>query len=514
MVRSARSTSGSVLVVEDDEALRFGLCASLRRLGYDVHEAGTCASTLAAFVEHRPDVVLADMRLPDGDALQLLPQLRALDRSVPILIMTGYGTIDLAVRAVKQGAEDFVTKPVDFDALSWFVRISIAKRRTHQSGVRHKPLGGAPAGAGGGTGAPGFGAGGGSARAGSSPEMAFQFRSPAMQRVEEQIERLRDADCSVLLLGETGTGKSVLARHIHALGARANGPFIDINCAGLTRELVESELFGHERGAFTGAHAVKQGLFETSAGGTLFLDEIGDVDVLVQPKILKVVEEKRFRRMGDVKERAVDVRLISATHHDLHQSVASKAFRADLYYRISTVTITIPSLRERREDILPLAARILGDLGGLDVDIGPSAAAMLLDYQWPGNLRELKNVLERALLHRAGPVLHATDILFDQRSSEARIPVANGMHVPTPMGGSGSYPASSGHMRAAAPVDGTRTLSQVEREVIYEALLAENGRVEAAARRLGIPRSTLYQRIKEYGIHPSQFRGRVGSGES
>jgi DNA-binding NtrC family response regulator len=508
MMRSARSAGGSVLVVEDDEALRFGLCASLRRLGYDVHEAGTCASTLAAFVEHRPDVVLADMRLPDGDALQLLPQLRALDRSVPILIMTGYGTIDLAVRAVKQGAEDFVTKPVDFDALSWFVRVSIARRRTHQSGVRHKPIGGGSAPTG------GAGASGASGRPDSSPDIPFQFRSPAMQRVEAQIERLRDADCSVLLLGETGTGKSVLARHIHSLGARATGPFIDINCGGLTRELVECEHFGHERGAFTGAHAVKQGLFETSAGGTLFLDEIGDVDVLVQPKILKVVEEKRFRRMGDVKERAVDVRLISATHHDLHQSVANKTFRADLYYRISTVTITIPSLRERREDVLPLAARILADLGGAEVDIGPSAAAMLLDYQWPGNLRELKNVLERALLQRSGPVLHASDILFDQRSSDARLPAAMPLSVPTPMNGGYNGPASSGHMRAAAPVEGTRTLSQVEREVIYEALIAENGRVEAAARRLGIPRSTLYQRIKEYGIHPSQFRGRVGSGES
>jgi DNA-binding NtrC family response regulator len=492
MVRSAKSTGGSVLVVEDDEALRFGLCGSLRRLGYDVHEAGTCASTLAAFVQHRPDVVLADMRLPDGDALQLLPQLRALDRSVPILIMTGYGTIDLAVRAVKQGAEDFVTKPVDFEALSWFVRISVAKRRTHQSGVRQKPVSG-----------------------GSSPDISFQFRSPAMRRVEEEVERLRDADCSVLLLGETGTGKSVLARHIHSLGARSAAPFVDINCAGLTRELVESELFGHERGAFTGAHAVKQGLFETAAGGTLFLDEIGDVDLLVQPKILKVVEEKRFRRMGDVKERAVDVRLISATHHDLHQSVASKQFRADLYYRISTVTITIPSLRERREDILPLASRILADLGGAEVDIGPSAAAMLLDHHWPGNLRELKNVLERALLHRAGAVLHATDILFDQRSSDARMPVAMPLSAP----GSPSMPmrtSSSGWMPAvtgsgAPPAEGARTLSQVERQVIYEALIAENGRVEAAARRLGIPRSTLYQRIKEYGIHPSQFRGRIGS---
>jgi transcriptional regulator with GAF, ATPase, and Fis domain len=259
-----------------------------------------------------------------------------------------------------------------------------------------------------------------------------------------------------------------------------------VNCATLQREFVESELFGHERGAFTGAHASKPGLLDAANGGTLFLDEIGDIDLQVQPKVLKVLEEKRFRRMGDVRERSVDVRLVAATHHDLLSAVSRKEFRADLYYRISTVTISIPALRDRREDIVGLTHQFLTGLGAKDVILGRDAEQVLLEYDWPGNLRELKNVLERALLVRTGDLLRADDLRFDRAPSQ-------------------------GPMKAAAPggepVSPSRTLSEVEREHILGALVAENGRVEAAARRLGMPRSTLYQRIKVYGIHPSQIRG-------
>ena len=446
----------SVLLVEDDPALRFGIGGTLRRIGFEVHEADSCATAMRAF-SNRPDVVVMDLRLPDGDAMELLPRLRELDPSVPVFIVTGFGTIDLAVRAVKAGAEDFLTKPVDPTVLGSVVTRAVERRRAQRSGMRPRT----PAG------------------------QEFTSRSDAMKRVEDQIEKLRHADCSVLLLGETGTGKSILARRIHSVGTRGAQPFVDINCAGLARDFVESELFGHERGAFTGAHATKQGLFDASNGGTLFLDEIGDVDIQVQPKLLKVLEEKRFRRMGDVRERTVDVRLIAATHHDLLAAVNSGRFRADLYYRISTIAITVPPLRERAEDLVPLAYQMLESLGIRELVIATEAKQMLLEHDWPGNLRELKNVLERANLSRTAGVIRAENLRFDTASAP-RLPAVS---VPTP--------------------ESSRTLSEMEREAIRSALVIENGKVDAAARRLGIPRSTLYQRIKAYGIAPSKLRKRV-----
>lgn len=449
-----------VLVVEDDDSVRFGICGALRLLGFGVVEASTCDAATRSLLSHRPDVVITDLRLPDGDALELLARIRAFEGTIPVFIVTGYGSIDLAVRAVKQGAEDFLTKPVDVNTLGNLVRAAVERRQAQATGARPKARGlGAPA-----------------------PVGNFVPRSSAMKRVEEQVEKLRDMECAVLLLGETGTGKSVLARRIHAVGSRASAPFVDINCAGLARELVESELFGHERGSFTGAHAAKQGLFEAANGGTLFLDEIGDVDLQVQPKLLKALEEKRFRRMGDVRERSVDVRLLGATHHDLLDAVARKTFRADLYYRISTVCVTMPALRERKEDLIPLAEHMLATLGAEDVAIAADAKRILLEHPWLGNLRELKNVLERSLLLRTGPTVRAEDLRFDA-SSTTRLEAA---------------PLSA--VAAAAPSSTSRTLSEVEREHITSALEAENGRVEAAARRLGIPRSTLYQRIKAFGI--------------
>ena len=455
---TSREALAKVLVVEDDEHLRFAMCGALRVQGFSVVDADSLESATRAFVSCRPDVVVTDLRLPDGDALELLHRLQALDSAVAVFIVTGYGTIDLAVRAVKQGAEDFLTKPVDVKALGNFVRGAVERRERRRSGSRPK------------------------IREESTPaRSSFQARSSAMKRVEEQVEKLRDVDCTVLLLGETGTGKSVLARRIHEVGARCSAPFVDINCAGLAREFVESELFGHERGAFTGAHAAKQGLFESANGGTLFLDEIGDIDLQVQPKLLKALEEKRFRRMGDVRERSVDVRLLAATHHALLAAIAQKQFRADLYYRISTICVTLPALRERREDLLPLAYEMLAKLGAPHLELTSDAKQLLLEHAWPGNLRELKNVLERATVHTSDNVLTAHDLRLD--SSSVEVPAALPSIVST-----SSRPSSS------------RTMSEVEREHILGALDAENGRVEAAARRLGIPRSTLYQRIKNYGI--------------
>ncbi|MBX3216348.1 MAG: sigma-54-dependent Fis family transcriptional regulator [Labilithrix sp.] len=435
-----------ILVVEDDAATRHGIAAALRARGHAVLEAGSCHEALEHF-SSPPDAVITDLRLPDGDAVSLLPQLRALDATVPVYIITGFATIDVAVRAVKLGAEDFFTKPVVLATLIDCVDKGIAHRRATTTGRHGRAF---------------------------APSRAA--RSDVMQRLDDEVERLRNSDCTVLILGETGTGKSVLARHIHDVGARRSGPFVDVNCAGLRSDFVESELFGHLRGAFTGAHAQKQGLFDAAHDGTLFLDEIGDIDMQVQPKILKVLEEKRFRRMGEVRERNADIRLIAATHHDLLASVERRSFRADLFYRISTVTVRVPALRERADDIPGLVLELLGQEGAPEVDLTREAWEKLGSYSWPGNIRELRNVLHRALILRAGDVVTADDIRFDSESRGATL------------------------AEAAPESASPRTLEEVEREHIARALAAENGRVRDAARRLAIPRSTLYQKIKNYGI--------------
>jgi transcriptional regulator with GAF, ATPase, and Fis domain len=320
-----------------------------------------------------------------------------------------------------------------------------------------------------------------------------------MRVLEEEVASLRHSDCTVLILGETGTGKSVLARRIHALGARACGPFVDVNCAGLTNDFVESELFGHERGAFTGAYATRSGLLEAAHGGTLFLDEIGDMDARVQPKVLKVLEEKRFRRMGDLRERSVDVRLVAATHCDLLEAVARGAFRQDLYYRISTVTLTMPPLRERREDLLPIAAEMLARLaGGTSVPISDSAADKLHEHSWPGNLRELRNVLERALLRRRSEAIQPGDLCFD--------PVKGNIDKTRFHAASPPPPVLRAPSRLLGDEAGTATRDEIEREHIELALAVENGRVMAAARRLGISRSTLYSKMKLYAIARDRSR--------
>ena len=448
---------GQILFVEDDPHVRFGMSAALRAAGFAVQAVDGVEAALVSFHVERPDVVISDLRLSDGSAIDLLSRVRACDSSIPVFVITGFGTIDAAVAAVKHGAEDFLTKPVDIGRLSALARNAVAKRNV----------------------------GRGSARPASPSD--FVSASDAMRRLDDQIERLSDAECSVLVLGETGTGKTVLARRIHRIGARGKGPFVDVNCATFSRDLVESELFGHERGAFTGAHAQKCGLFEAADQGTLFLDEIGDIDVQVQPKILKVLEDKRFRRMGTVREREVDVRLVAATHNNLLAAVVQKTFRADLYYRISTVTLSVPALRERREDIVPLARHLLADHFGEPIAITREAEEKLLGYSWPGNIRELKNVIERALLLRTRSEIRAEDIRLDVDVTPAQDTLANKHDLPV-------APPSS------RLLDGARmaTRHEIEREHIQLALDAENGCVEATAKRLGMPRSTLYLKVKHY----------------
>jgi len=440
-----------ILVVDDDAEFRSLICNYLGGKGYEVETAGTCAEGERAWRTAEPDAVVLDYELPDGNAMELLPRLKSIDPTVPIIILTGHGSIDLAVDAVKLGAEHFLTKPANLSALVLLIQRSMENQRNQQKQAAEK------------------------VRYSRGTMNPFLGNSATILKLAELAARIAAADSPVLIQGETGTGKGVLARWMHDNGRRSAEPFVDLNCGGLSRDLLETELFGHERGAFTGAVQSKSGLLEIAHKGTVFLDEIGDVDLNVQPKLLKVLEDKVFRRLGDVRDRRVDIRLIAATHQDLARLVKQKSFRADLYFRISTIPLTTPPLRERVEDIPVLTEdtldRLAVDLGTGRVEITTDAIRSLQSYQWPGNIRELRNVLERAVLLSGSRVLNEKDLHFE---------------LP--------------EMERFGESEGVRTLEEMEKHYIEEVLLLEGGRVEAAAKRLGIPRSSLYHKIKQYGI--------------
>jgi DNA-binding NtrC family response regulator len=453
---------GRVLVVDDEPSVRFGIRDFLEAHGLEVLEAESCGESRELFRRARPDVVLLDYRLPDGTGLELLPELRAMDPSLPLLMLTAHASIDIAVQAIKLGAEQFLPKPVELPALLVLVERLLEVRSTRR---RQQAL----------------------VASGPAELNPFLGESPLMRGLEETARRVLDSDSPVLIQGETGTGKGVLATWLHQHGPRTAGPLVQLNCAGLSPQFLDTELFGHERGAFTGAVHRKQGLLEVAHRGSVFLDELGEMDPQVQPKLLKVLEEKRFRRLGEVEDRTVDVRLIAATHQDLAEGVRAQRFRGDLYFRISTLPLRLPALRERPEDI-PLIARALlarlsRELGRPGLELTPAAEAALRAYPWPGNIRELRNVLERAVLLASHEVLGPGDLLFNH--AVARV-----------LGPPPAEPAPSAP--EAAELD--LTLREVERRHIERVLAAEGGHVERAARRLGIPRSSLYQKLKTLGF--------------
>jgi DNA-binding NtrC family response regulator len=440
-----------ILIVDDEPAVRFGMRDFLELHGYQIDEAETCQEARTIFSASRPDVVIADYRLPDGTALDLLPRLKEIDAETPLLVLTGHGSIDLAVRAIKEGAEQFLTKPIELSTLHVILQRLLEKQRSH-----HKQL---------------------ASRSRQVRQTIDPFigTSTAIRSLADQARRFLTTESPVLILGETGSGKGVLAQWLHENGPRAEEPFVDLNCAGLSRELLETELFGHEKGAFTSATSSKQGLFEVAHRGTIFLDEIGDVDPQIQPKLLKVIEDKRFRRVGDVRDRQVDVRLIAATHQDVVQLVREKKFRGDLYFRISAIPLSFPALRERTEDIPVLAQYLLNkvaaDLGRGEMELNADCLKALQGYAWPGNVRELRNVIERAVLLSDQHTLRLGDLNFD------------------------------GHASVGSSLLDTRlTLMEIEKQHIQRVLDEEGGRVGKAAKRLGVPRSSLYQKIKKHHI--------------
>jgi len=441
-----------LLLVDDDATIARAIQTYFEAKSFDVRLAATMAEAQIAFRSKRPDVAVIDYQLPDGDALQLLERFKAVDPDCPVIVLTGNTSIDLAVRAIQEGASHFLTKPVKLAALETVIGRALESDVMHRLELARRVTGG---------------------RGALDP---FTGSSAAIRDLRTRAGKILHAESPVLILGETGTGKGVLARWLHENGPRKRETFVDLNCAGLTREFLDTELFGHEKGAFTGAVNSKPGLFDVAHGGTLFLDEIGDVDPQIQPKLLKVLEEKRFRRLGDVNDRTVDVRLVGATHHDLESMSADGRFRSDLYFRINTLTLRLPSLHERADDIPLLAAQILSHLAltssRRDIRISDEAMRALQEYAWPGNVRALRNVLERELLFAEGNVLVPSDLALTFRGA--------------PQGGSFN--------------DLNLTLEQVERNHIARVLEAEHGYVERAAVRLGVPRSSLYQKIKRYGI--------------
>ncbi len=445
-----------VLLVDDEAAIRFAVRDFLEQSGFLVDEAASCAEAERIFRTARPDAAILDFRLPDGDALEVLPKIKAIDPLVPVIVLTAHASIDLAVRAIQQGAEQFLTKPVELPALLVILERAFENQRVRRKDAARKSR---------------------HAREEIDP---FIGESAAIRTLAEQVRRILSTESPILIQGETGSGKGVLARWLHHHGPRAEESFVDLNCAGLSREFLESELFGHEKGAFTGAVSAKPGLFEVAHRGVLFLDEVGDVDPQVQPKLLKVLEEQQFRRLGEVRDRHVDVHLIAATHHDLPARVREKTFRGDLFFRISTIPLTVPPLRARPEDIPALARLLLKSLpsaaGRGGVSLAPDAEKILTRYPWPGNIREMRNVLERALLFVDGDVLAARDLRFDA--------------------GAESNEASAGDLL---------TLKESEIRHIRRVLEAERGHVEKAAARLEIPKSSLYEKIRRYGIVVSRI---------
>jgi DNA-binding NtrC family response regulator len=443
---------GSILLLDDNEAIRTSVSLYLGDNGYDVHAVRTLAEAVRALEHLTFDAAVVDYLLPDGTALELLGRWKESGSQMPIILLTGHGSIDLAVRAIRAGAEHFLTKPLELPALLEVVQRTVEGQRAHRHAAATR------------------------SRTSRDAIDPFLGESDPMRRLADEARRIARSELPVLLQGETGSGKGVLAAWLHANGPRASEALVDINCAGLSAQLLESELFGHERGAFTGAHAAKAGLFAIADRGTLFLDEMGDLDPLVQPKLLKVLEERRFRRLGGVRDHAVDVRLVTATHIDLAQAVAERRFRSDLWFRVNTLVLLVPPLRERAQDIPALARHIFERLNLAALpELSEGAVRALQGYGWPGNVRELRNVLERAVLLSDKRVLDAGDLRL---SPEREQPVS---------------PWSGGALEIVS-------LEENERRYLVQVLEAKGGRVDEVAIALETPLSSLYQRLKRLGI--------------
>jgi two-component system response regulator AtoC len=484
-----------ILIADDEINIRRVLEAILKRDGYEVVTAANGVEALAG-MNRGVHTVITDFKMPGLDGMGLLRKLSVDYPDVPVVMITAHGSVENAVEAVKLGAFDYIEKPFDQEQIRQVVDKAM---RTHALSRRD-------------------------ARA-EKPDGRGRFRligsAPAIRQVYGVIEKVADTPSTVLITGESGTGKELIARALHEYSVRRTGPFIPINCAAIPKTLMESELFGYEKGAFTGAVGAKPGRFELAHGGTLFLDEIGEIPVEMQVKLLRVLQESEFERVGGIKTIKVDVRLVAATNRDLHAEVAAQAFREDLYYRLNVVPIQLPPLRDRKEDIPLLVEHFIGKfnerLRKAITGIEPEGVALLVTYPWPGNIRELENVIERTMLFCEGPTIRATDLPGDLLGSLATptAPSAPTMAPPSQPGqpalpderAPGSVPIASSPSLPLPP-EAVSSLKEavkaeterVERGLIQRALDETSGNVTQAARKLKISRKSLQTKMKELGL--------------
>jgi two-component system nitrogen regulation response regulator NtrX len=450
----------TILIVDDEQAILQALSAILMDEGYRVMEAPDGVSAMKAVAKEPPSVMLLDIWMPEQDGLETLRQIRDAAPQVPVIMMSGHGTIETAIKAIKLGAYDYIEKPLSLDKVLLLVKHAIDTKRLTEENRRLK--------------------------AAVTQRSALIGDSPPMARLKAAIATAAASHSRVLISGENGTGKEVVARLIHAQSPRAAGPFIDVNCAAIPDTLIESELFGHERGAFTGAGAMKHGTFEEADGGTLFLDEVADMSLATQAKVLRVLQEQRFSRVGGTKTIDVDVRVISASNKDLTDAIARGTFREDLFYRLNVIPLHMPPLRERREDIPSLVEHFLreiaADQGLKPKTIHPLALDALTRYRWPGNVRELRNTIERLLIMTPGPAIGPEDLT----------PTLTGAGRPS---GEPTPPLSS--VRDVSLKDARAAF---ERDFIGQSLRAHDFNVSKTADALGLERSHLHRKIKMLGI--------------
>ena len=429
------------LVVDDEPDICELLALTLERMGIETQTTLNLQDAKQALENNRFDICLTDMRLPDGDGLDLVAWMQERTPGVPVAVITAHGNVETAVQALKLGAFDFLSKPVDLQHLRKIVENAL--KLEESQGKQDGRLTG---------------------------------NSPAICELRGMIERVARSQAPVHIAGESGTGKELVARLIHESGPRREGPFIPVNCGAIPSELMESEFFGHKKGSFTGAVSDKTGLFQSAAGGTLFLDEIGDLPLPMQVKLLRVIQEKKVRPVGDAHEQPVDVRILSATHSDLGKMVAGGDFREDLYYRVNVIELKVPPLRERGDDILELAEQILAQLGHREVRIDEDARTTLLRHEFPGNVRELENMLERAITLSSSGIIRVSDLQLRKTPSNT----------------------------LAGDADGNGDLSgqieDVQRKAIVDALEKTRYNKTAAAKLLGISFRQLRYRIKKLGI--------------
>ncbi|HKQ68298.1 MAG TPA: sigma-54 dependent transcriptional regulator [Polyangiaceae bacterium] len=472
-----------ILVVDDEANLRRVLAAQLSRDGYEVHTAPDGEAGLTILREHHIDLVITDLRMPKIDGMELLRQALRGDPELPVVILTAHGTVDNAVEALKTGAFDYITKPFDQVEVRTIVKKALRTRDLADTEATREEL-----------------------REGAGARFGIIGESDAILSIYAILERVANTPTTVLITGESGTGKELVARALHENSSRKERPFIKVNCAAIPKDLMESELFGYERGAFTGAVTSKPGRFELASGGTLFLDEIAEIPVEMQVKLLRVLQESEFERVGGIKTIRVDVRLVAATNRDLKREIAASSFREDLYYRLNVVPIELPALRERVTDIPLLSAHFVDKFNArLNKTVsGVESEAMerLVSYGWPGNIRELENVLERAILFCDTQRVRLIDLpagVRDTGTDEARP----------------ALPSSPAEPKDGLGPDGLKeqvkaAMSRLERELIVRALDQTNGNVTHAARLLKISRKGLQLKMKELGLRERDERGEPG----